>query len=284
VRKLYPQAEVIEAWNGPEETGYTPEIQKLQEEFILQTLDGRHIDAFFCSEPYGEHVSQALGAKCEIVDQDRVRIPVSGTLIRADPAKYREWVDPVVYRDLIVNAVFLGGPSTGKSTLVGALAKEYGTESMLEYGREYWDAHQVDRRLTRQQLVELAEGHLEREEQRLLRADRYLFTDTNAITTYLFSLHYHGSAEPRLLELAQDCAKRYDLFFLCDIDIPYDDTWDRSGDINRQEMQRRTVAFLQEYKIPYFTVRGTLEERISQVKGILERYTKYENIAELTTP
>ena len=32
VRKLYPKVEVVEAWDGPSETGYTQEIKKKQEE------------------------------------------------------------------------------------------------------------------------------------------------------------------------------------------------------------------------------------------------------------
>jgi nicotinamide riboside kinase len=57
---------------------------------------------------------------------------------------------------------------------------------MPEYGREYWDNNQVNRRLTTGQLVEIARGHIEREDQMLLKANRYLFTDTNALTTKEF--------------------------------------------------------------------------------------------------
>lgn len=85
------------------------------------------------------------------------------------------------------------------------------------------------------------------------------------------------ASPPRLVELAQQAARRYDLVFLCDTDIPFDDTWDRSGDVNREVMQRRIVSDLVLRRIPYFIVRGDLEERIATVKRVLARYQKYMN-------
>ncbi len=43
---------------------------------------------------------------------------------------------PRVYRDLITNVVFMGAPSTGKTTLVKALAEQFNTVWMHEYGRD----------------------------------------------------------------------------------------------------------------------------------------------------
>jgi len=60
--------------------------------------------------------------------------------------------------------VFLGAPATGKTTIASRLAMDYNTVWMPEYGREYWEKHQVNRRLSGEQLLEIAEGHLEREE------------------------------------------------------------------------------------------------------------------------
>lgn len=74
--------------------------------------------------------------------------------------------------------VLLGAPSTGKTTIAELMAKEYSTVWMPEYGREYWEKHQIDRRLTLEQLLEIAEGHLSREEKLLYEANKYLFTDT----------------------------------------------------------------------------------------------------------
>jgi nicotinamide riboside kinase len=161
------------------------------------------------------------------------------------------------------------------------MASEYNTVWMPEYGREYWENHQVVRRLSLEQLVEIAEGHLEREENLLYQANKFLFTDKNILTTFIFSLYYHHDAHPKLIELANLLPSRYDLVFLCDIDIPYDDTWDRSGDVNRKVFQKRIIGDLLARKIPYILLSGDLETRVIKVKNILGQFQKYKALPEL---
>lgn len=280
LRTLYPAAEVIECWDGPTRVGDSPEIKQAHEAYILGRLAGRKVTHFYSSEFYGEHMGQALGAVNRQVDPQRLSQPISATAIRQAPYAHRHWLHPVVYRDLITNVVFLGAPSTGKSTIAERLAAAYGTVFMPEYGREYWEAHQVERRLSPGQLVEIAEGHLEREERLLQEANTYLFTDTNALTTYMFSLYYHGAAAPRLVELAQQAVSRYDLVFLCGDEIPYEDTWDRSGEVWRRAFQRQMMADLLSRRVPYIPLTGSVEERMRRVEAVLTRYRKYHSLGE----
>ncbi|MBA2714873.1 MAG: AAA family ATPase [Rubrobacteraceae bacterium] len=283
VRGLYPEARVIEAWDGPTEVGDTPEIRKRHEDYVLDRLEISDISHFYSGEFYGKHMSEALGAVNRIVDPGRETVPISGTQVRGNPFAYREYLDPRVYRDLVTNVVFLGAPSTGKTTISARLAREYGTVWMPEYGREYWERHQVCLRLTPEGLVEIAEEHLRCEEVLLFEADRYLFTDTNALTTYVFSLYYHGLAAPRLERLADEAASRYDLVFVCGA-VPYHDTRDRSGEANRRVFQKRVLADLASRKIPYFVLRGGIEERVNRVKSVLNPYVKYANIMDVLLP
>jgi len=271
IRELYPKAEVIEAWDGPTEIGDAPEIKKRHEEYILRILSGRNITHFYSSEFYGDHVSKALGAIDRHVDDKRSKYPISASQVRQDPFASREYIHPRVYRDLITNVVFLGAPSTGKSTIAERMAKEYSTVWMPEYGREYWEENQIDRRLSLEQLVEIAEGHLLREEELLYEANRYLFTDTNAITTYMFSLYYHGTAHEKLQALAKSVESRYGLVFVCDVDIPYDDTWDRSGETNRKVFQKQIIEDLIEREIPHFLLKGSVEERVKYINNVLKK-------------
>ncbi len=281
IRELYPTVQVIEAWDGPTEVCDTPEIKHRHEDYILSRLGVTGITHFYSSEFYGDHMSRALGARNRLVDPERRQVPVSGTMIRNNPFRHREYIHPRVYRDLITNVVFLGAPCTGKTTLASRLAREFRTQGMPEYGRAYWERHQVNRRLSLDQLVEIAEGHLEREEELLLSADRYLFTDTNALTTYQFALHYHGKASPRLTELAEKAVSRYDLVFLCDDDILYEDTWDRSGEVDRHIFQKAVQDDLIQRRISFFTLSGDLESRIYEVKSILKQHGKYTQHSHL---
>lgn len=281
IRRLYPTVRIVEAWAGPSAVGYSPELMRAHERYVIDTLGVSGITHFYSSEPYGEHMSAALGAIDRQVDPDRRHVPVSGRAIRQEPFQYRDALASIVYRDLVVNVAILGAPSTGKTTLARRLAEVHQTNWMPEYGREYWTQHQRDRRLTPVQLVEIAEGHIAREDDLLGFANRVMFTDTNAITTATFARQYHGQCATRLEELANDAARRYDLVFVCADDIPYEDTWDRSGPLNRTVFQRQVLADLRVRKIPYFMVRGSVDERVSQVSGVLGRFCKYMNLAEL---
>jgi len=170
----------------------------------------------------------------------------------------------------IIKVAFLGAPSTGKSSICKALAQKYGTVWMPEYGREYWIEHQQDRRLTPEQLVEIAEGHIEREDRLLVDAHRFLFVDTEAIITYHFALDYHGDAHPRLKELAIAAETRYERFFLCADDIPYEDTWERSGLQHRADFQRQIREDLVQRGLSFIALSGSLQERVRKASSILD--------------
>jgi HTH-type transcriptional repressor of NAD biosynthesis genes len=275
IRKLYPMIEVIEAWDGPAETGNTPEIKKLHEDYLLKLLQGRDISYFYTAEFYGEHVSQALNSKWRKLY--RKENGISGTLVRQSPYKQRMNLHPVVYKDFVVNIAFLGAPGTGKTTLCEALAHKFKTKWMPEYGREFWEKHQVQRRLSEGQLIEIAQGHIERENELIYESDRFLFTDTNALTTRLFSIYYHNSCANELEQLADDAEKRYDLYFLCDTDFPCPDTWDRSGEGNRQWFQQQILSDLRARKIPFFTLSGDLKSRVESVSRMISNLTKFDN-------
>jgi NadR type nicotinamide-nucleotide adenylyltransferase len=211
------------------------------------------------------------------VDPERTHRPVSGTAIRDDPHGLRHFVPARVYRDLIANVVLLGAPSTGKTTLAQALADAYRTSWVPEYGRTYWERHQRDRRLTPEQLLEIARRHIEEEDARVRDANRFLFTDTNALTTAVFGREYHGAVSADLEALADAATRRYDLVLLCATDVPYADTPDREGPAHRATFQRRVVDDLHARRVPYVVVRGTVAERVAQVRAALTRFSKFGN-------
>lgn len=101
IRTICPRAKVIEAWNGPQEVGYSAKIKKRHEDYVLKLLGDIEITHFFSSEPYGIHMSQALGAINRIVDINREKEPISATEIRADLNGNRSFLHPIVYADLI---------------------------------------------------------------------------------------------------------------------------------------------------------------------------------------
>ncbi len=274
IREFNSNLEVIECVDGPTDVTYELAGMKAHEQYVLKKLDGRKISHFFSSEPYGEHMSLALGARDVRIDQDRMNVPISASQIRDGLYSNRRYLSPRVYFDHLTKVVLLGAPSTGKSTLTEKLAEHFNTTFMPEYGREYWELNNLQRRLNPDQLLEIALTHRQRELIAAHDANQYFFIDTNALTTEIFSEYYHGDSLPRLRELSIETKERYDLFVLCGDDIPYDDTADRSGESNRSEFQLATIRKLKELEIYYHEVSGTIEERISKLTQILETRTK----------
>lgn len=277
IRALYPGVEVREAWDGPTEIGRTDGIKKKHEDYLKKKIGDRRIAAFYSGEFYGKHISRALKADNRKID--RRAVDISGTMIRDNPFKYKSYLDPLVYKDFVLNIAFLGAPSTGKTTLCENLAELYGTVWMPEFGREFWEKNQKNRRLSREQLVQIAKNHILKEEELIAGADRYIFIDTNAITTYMFGKYYHGAASDELKSVASEAEKRYDLFFLCQDDIPYEDTWDRSGELNRSWFQYQIESDLKTRRIPFIILEGSLDNRIQRVRSILSGLKKFDSIS-----
>jgi NadR type nicotinamide-nucleotide adenylyltransferase len=277
IRALYPKAKVIECWDGPK--GYSTErsYEIEEENYILKQLAGKAITHFYSSEVYGEHVSKALGAVDRRVDPSRAIIPISATKIRSGPFEYRNFIHPLVYSDLLTKVVFVGAMSTGKSTLVEALAKIYNTTFAPEYGREYWTENQVNRRIELEEFDIITKRHLEGEDLAAQNADKYLFVDTNAVTTSMYCLDYHGVVTPYLERVALENPQRYDLWFLCEDDIPFDDTWDRSGPQKRIVFHKQIISDLLERNIPFIRLFGSVQERIDKVSRVLSEFKKYGN-------
>lgn len=283
VRQQYPfdRLHIIQCWDGPTTLGYTPEIIKLHDDYIRKTMIAHRVgstpneprvfrvNAFYSSEPYGEHVSAGLQCVNRPVDPPRIKFPVSGTKIRQDPPSWWEYVSPHVHRDLITKVVLLGAPSTGKTTLAQALAEHWQTQWVPEYGREYWDKNNKNRRLTRDDLLAICHGHVAKEGEAIAKARDWLFIDTNALTTRLFDIYYHGHSCGLIDEFVDRCASRYDMVFLCGDEIPYDDTADRSGEANRRMFQRMIIEDLKVRRIPYHPVAGTLPQRVAVVNDAL---------------
>ncbi|TPG65880.1 AAA family ATPase [Hymenobacter nivis] len=163
--------------------------------------------------------------------------------------------------------VLLGAESTGKTTLCRALAAAYSTAWVPEYGRQLTEEKMGA--LTFADHLLIAQRHLELEEEQVAQARRFLFVDTNAITTALYSYYYYQRCDPALLQLARACRLRYAHTIVCQPSIPFEaDGW-RGPEALRNVQQGTTLMQLDLLGIPYTCVEGSVAERVRQVRAVL---------------
>jgi cytidyltransferase-like protein len=105
IKVLYPTVTVIEGYNCPNGKDYAYEkgrvCEQIQNDYILQKLNGILITHVYSSELYGASVANALNAQHVIVDLPRNEIRISGTEIRQNPTKYKDFMDLIVYNSFI---------------------------------------------------------------------------------------------------------------------------------------------------------------------------------------
>jgi len=281
MRTLYPQLENIVVRQDPigdvrefgDKFPYDDIVDKDNPIFApTYAADLSFLDPFdyvFSSEEYGEPFAKALGAQHVVVDIAREMLPISGTMIRENLYDHRGWVDPVVYRDLIKKIVFVGTESTGKSTLAKALADELGTRWTHEFGRELWEAQNLQGSFA--DMLKIATNQYKREQAAILHSRDFLFCDTNAFTTLQWSIMAHGTADERLIDLVRKTKDEY-TWFLCSNDFGWvqDGTRELVGQKSK-DFQMQNLDALARWDINYHVLDGSVEHRKEQVIQHLER-------------
>src|ERR1044072_1365261 len=137
--------------------------------------------------------------------------------------------------------VAIGPESTGKSSLCEQLAKHYNTSWCPEYAREYLTTHGMN--YTYEDLLTIAKGQVELEEKsesevrsreseaksqtdlltthdsRFTTHHSPLFIDTDMYVMKVWCEFVFGKCHPFILD--QIARRKYDLYLLCDIDLPW---------------------------------------------------------------
>lgn len=231
-------------------------------------------DVVFTSEPYGEPYAAELGCRWVCVDPERRAVPISGSAIRAEPARHWGYLAPAVRAGMTSRVALVGAESTGTTTLARALAERHGTVWVPEYGRAY----SVDKQLVAEADPAQAEWRTEEfdviarrqqadEDEAARGAGPLLFCDTDALATAVWHLRYVGTESPSVEALAG--ARSYTAYVLTGCEIPFEQDGLRDGEHLREWMTaefRRRLAARPE---PWIEVSGPVDERLDQVDAFL---------------
>jgi NadR type nicotinamide-nucleotide adenylyltransferase len=156
-----------------------------------------------------------------------------------------------------IKIAIVGPECTGKSSLSQFLADHYHTAWVPEYARGYLD--NLHRPYDQSDLLHIAEGQLRLEDEFSNDANKLLVCDTNLIVIKIWSEFNYGTCDPLIVKLMQ--ARKYDLYLLTYIDIPWEEDPLREHPTKREELYQAYYRELTGQGVPFVVIQGEREQR-----------------------
>ncbi|MDX1627082.1 MAG: ATP-binding protein [Fulvivirga sp.] len=169
-----------------------------------------------------------------------------------------------------IRKIAITGPeSTGKSTLAADLARHYHTVWVPEFARSYLE--KINRPYNETDLLNIARGQWN-EEIRLTpeASNGFLFSDTEMLVLKIWSMHKYGRCHPEILEKLNNPS--YDLYLLCDIDLPWEADPQREHPHLREHFLQLYMLELDALHVPYEIITGKSADRKKQAVEAIDRH------------
>jgi len=188
---------------------------------------------------------------------------------------------------MLKKVVAIGPESTGKSSLCMQLAEHYNTLWCPEYAREYLTAHGMN--YSYEDLLTIARSQVELEEKydsqarsresgvkrqadgltshdSRLTASRHslLFIDTDMYVMKVWCEFVFGKCHQFILD--QIAKRKYDLYLLCNIDLPWirDELREYPEEGPRQKLYEIYKNIMQNQSTPWIEINGNYEQRVQK--------------------
>jgi len=149
-----------------------------------------------------------------------------------------------------------GPESSGKTKLANDLANHFNVEFVPEFAREYllakngaYDFSDLDK---------IAEGQIKSIE--LAQDNKPLIVDTEMLVMYIWSRVRFGKVSSFVQQKLNN--QKFDLYILCDIDIPWEDDPLRENEYDRDDLFQLYYKKLRDMKVNFIVVKGNPEERL----------------------
>lgn len=161
--------------------------------------------------------------------------------------------------------VVIGPECTGKSALSSFLADHFNTLWVKEYAREYLD--KLDRPYTKEDLAVIAKGQIDDEDRLARQANSLLICDTDLYVIKIWSQFKYGEVEDEILEAIKN--RKYDLYLLTFIDIPWAEDPLREHPGQRQQLYDLYLTEMRNQHVPFVEIKGDREaRRATAIKAI----------------
>lgn len=170
--------------------------------------------------------------------------------------------------------VVIGPESTGKSTLCRELAEHYHCNWCPEFAREYLLQHGTD--YSFDDLLTIARGQLQLEDEYLRKAHSqghpFLFIDTDMYVMKVWCEFVFGKCHSLILENISQ--RKYDLYLLCNTDLPWvkDELREYPDLETRQRLYTIYRQLMENQEVPWVDINGSYSGRrkkaIAAVDGL----------------
>lgn len=184
----------------------------------------------------------------------------------------------------IKKIVIIGPESTGKSTLCAALAAHYQTIWTPEYARQFLSTNGT--KYTYDDLLTIAKGQIQNEEDAIANVHKKmvdhptqgvsnkLIVDTDMYVMKVWCEYVFNNCHHYILE--QINQRSYDLYLLCDIDLPWaaDEMREYPDAGPRIELFTIYKELLINQNTPWGIVSGTGTERTENAIQLIDQYLR----------
>jgi NadR type nicotinamide-nucleotide adenylyltransferase len=160
-----------------------------------------------------------------------------------------------------IKKVCVTGPEcTGKSDLSKYLSEYFKTVWVQEYARAY--LNKLNHPYQQSDLTKIAHGQIRMEDEWMTDAKRIMICDTNLLTIKIWSEFKFGSCDPEIIMTVN--SRPYDLYLLCDIDLPWEADPQREHPDKREQLWSIYKNEVTKTGVPYVEIHGDRSQRIAK--------------------
>ncbi|MGM9972698.1 MAG: multifunctional transcriptional regulator/nicotinamide-nucleotide adenylyltransferase/ribosylnicotinamide kinase NadR [Clostridiaceae bacterium] len=243
-------------------------------DYVLDKI-GCAVDVVFCGSDYkGSNRYEDL-YDCKVIYFDRNVIPISSTEIRKSPFKYWDYIPKICRPYYTKKVLFIGGESTGKSTLVRNLALAYNTNYLEEVGRDICDYAGSEDLMIAEDFHEILLKHKVRELDLIKESNRLFFVDTDALITKWFSCFLlkddKGKSSVELLAEAITEINSFNLIIFLEPTVPFvqDGTRNEKIAADRKKYSEEIKELFNSHNLSYHCISGDYLERFIKTKELI---------------
>lgn len=168
----------------------------------------------------------------------------------------------------------IGPESTGKSTLCELLARHYESTWCPEFAREYLLTNGTD--YDYEDLLMIAKGQLAMEDElaATVHHTKPFFIDTDMYVMKVWCEFVFGNCHRFILDAIVE--RKYDLYLLCDIDLPWvkDELREYPDPERRQKLYSLYKDIMINQTVPWVEISGNYDERLEKAIAAVDKYIK----------